>query len=83
MGPREIRNDLTEDQVIRLLILTYIKEPRDWGWLLNWATGAYATISKVKFSGGSIELAADPNDTETIVSGYENPQLWDRYKEDD
>lgn len=79
----KLRRDLTEDQVARLLTLTYIEAPRDWYWLLNWATGTYSAIPVITFSGGSVTHKAKPDDLEAIVSGYENPLLWDEYTEEE
>lgn len=80
-----VRTDLTEDQVIRLIVLSYGNRPRNWRWLTDWVTNAnqYYSRGQVTFNIGGTRHEMRMTDTETIVRFYEDPSNWLDYTEDD
>lgn len=80
-----VRPDLTEDQLIRLIVLSYGNRPRNWKWLTRWVTnaGGFYTSGNVTWHPSKSTRIIPMDDTEGIVRYYEDPSNWLDYTEDD
>lgn len=80
-----VRPDLSQEQLIRLIILTYQLRPRNWRWLTDWVknTNGWYSAGNVTFHPSGSTHVIPMADAESVIRYYEDQANWADFTEED